>query len=503
MLLKLPFLLHALFPKSTPPRQQQQQQLCDNVLLKHCQTMEDFVREVVRLFEAPLRPSALLAMSNQLLVQFRKRLQDCSTCMLPSYNYTLPIGNEKGTYLALDVGGSTLRVALVELCGRTSVGEPMCIKRMESWRIDGSIKALKGDAFFDWMAARIEEMLGQSKHVYEGNAPLPIGLAWSFPVEQTSIQSGTLLEMGKGFHAAHGVLGRDLGELVMEACRRRDLNVRMDAIVNDSSAALLSRAYLDASTRFALILGTGCNAAIHIPVTTLGPGKFGIRPSSWHEKATHVLVNTELSMFGKGIFPRTRWDELLNEKHLLPDFQPFEQLISGRYLGEIVRLILVEAIQTAGLFGGEVPEGFLEPYSLDTYTIGVIEADDTPTYTYGIHALLSHYSLTTTPTPTDLNHIRRIISLVSHRAAAYLAAAIHALWCLHLSAEHLTPPTAPRVSISCSGSVVEKYPGFQATTQSWLDALTEASGASARAVALEPAVDSTILGAAVAAGCLP
>src|SRR4051794_26334696 len=146
----------------------------------------------------------------------------------------------------------------------------------------------------------------------------------------------------------------------------------MDAIVNDSSATLLSRAYLDASTRFALILGTGCNAAIHLPVTILGPGKFGIRPSSWHEKATHVVVNTELSMFGKGVFRTTRWDDLLNDNHPLPDFQPFEQLIGGRYLGEIVRLILVEAIQTAGLFGGEMPEGLLEPYSLDTLSIATI-----------------------------------------------------------------------------------------------------------------------------------
>ncbi|KAH0558516.1 hypothetical protein GP486_004824 [Trichoglossum hirsutum] len=372
MLLKFPLLLHALFPKPTSSKRQQQ--LRDDGLLKHGRTMEDFMHEVARLFEAPLHPSVLLAMSNQLQIQFRKRLQDCSTCMLPSYNHTLPSGNEKGAYLALDVGGSTLRVALVELCGRLSVGEPMRIKAVESWSIDGPIKALEGDAFFDWMAARIEEMLGQDKHMHVGDTPLPTGLAWSFPVEQTSIRSGMLLDMGKGFRAAHGVLGRDLGELVMDACRRRDLHVRIDAIINDSSATLLSRAYLDASTRLALVLGTGCNAAIHLPVTTLGPEKLGNRPSSWYEKATHVLVNTELSMFGKGIFPTTRWDDLLNDRNLLPDFQPFEQLISGRYLGEIVRLILVEAIQTAGLFGGEMPEGILEAYSLDTCTIGAIEA---------------------------------------------------------------------------------------------------------------------------------
>jgi hexokinase len=181
MLLKLPFLLRALLPKSTSPRQQQQ--LRDNPPLKHGRTMEDFVRGVARQFETPLEPSTMLTVSYLLLEQFGNRLQDSSVCMLPSYNHILPSGNEKGTVLVLDVGGSTLRVALVELCGRQSGTEPMRILKMESWRIDGPTRALKGDAFFDWMAARTSEMLGESKHIHNNDAPLPIGLAWSFPVE--------------------------------------------------------------------------------------------------------------------------------------------------------------------------------------------------------------------------------------------------------------------------------------------------------------------------------
>lgn len=148
----------------------------------------------------------------------------------------------------------------------------------------------------------------------------------------------------------------------------------MDAIINDSAATLLSRAYRDDSTRLALILGTGTNAAIHLPISALARTKFGQRPRSWHEKAKHVVVNTELSMFGKGIFPTTRWDDCLNKTHMQPDYQPFEHLISGRYLGEIVRLILVEAIRTASLFGGEVPSKLAEPYALETDTIAIIES---------------------------------------------------------------------------------------------------------------------------------
>lgn len=179
--------------------------------------------------------------------------------------------------------------------------------------------------------------------------------------------------MGKGFMAANGLLGQDLGEIIKCACEARGLHVELAAIVNDSTAALLSEAYVDATTRFSLILGTGVNIAVHLPVPTVGRAKFGRRPPGWFARASHVIVNTELGMFGRGILPLTRWDKALNAAHLRPDFQPLEHLVSGCYLGEMCRLALVEAIDTTGVFGGVVPPSLLLPYSLDTETISFIE----------------------------------------------------------------------------------------------------------------------------------
>lgn len=191
---------------------------------------------------------------------------------------------------------------------------------------------------------------------------------------QTSLRSGRLQGMGKGFMAAHGLHGQDLGDLLQDSCSRHGLNVHLSAIVNDSSATLLSKAYLDTTTRFGLILGTGVNAAVHLPVHVFSPSKFGIRPAEWHEKAEHVIVNTELSMFGAGCLPISKWDLRLNEAHKKPDFQPLEHLVSGGYLGEVARLILIDGIATAGLFGGIVPGSLVERYSLDSETISMIEA---------------------------------------------------------------------------------------------------------------------------------
>ncbi|KAK4966964.1 N-acetylglucosamine kinase 1, partial [Elasticomyces elasticus] len=343
-------------------------------------SMDDLLLEVRRLFEAPLRADKLFAMSAGLQEQYHQKLQSSNICMLPSYNHVLPTGCEQGTYLALDVGGSTLRIALVDLEGKESRHNGMHIRRISTCVIGDRVRSLRGHAFFDWMADRIKEMLAQ-EHYEAGmeDAALPMGVAWSFPVEQTSPRSGVLLAMGKGFSATHGVQGQDLGDLIMRACKHKGLNVSMDAIVNDSSATLLSQAYRDPSTRLALILGTGTNAAIHLPVSALSHDKFGSRPQSWHEAANHVLVNTELSMFGKHVLPTTKWDEQLNATHPLPDFQPLEHLVSGRYLGEIVRLILVDAVRSAGLFDGELPQGLDEAYGLDTGTIAVFESDQSAT----------------------------------------------------------------------------------------------------------------------------
>ncbi|KAF2262620.1 actin-like ATPase domain-containing protein [Lojkania enalia] len=493
----LPSLIHSVFPSLSSRKRMR------DAVRTYDRTMDDLLREIQRLFEAPLKPAKLLQMSGKLQEQFAPKLQASDICMLPSYNDKLPTGLEQGTYLALDVGGSTFRVAVVELSGKHPGAKSMRIVNMKSYTIDSSVRNLQGNAFFDWMAERIEAAIAdpQVKKI-NGTQSLGMGLAWSFPVEQTSIRSGNLLAMGKGFLATEGTLGQDLSELIMAPCRKRNLPVRMDSIVNDASATLLSRAYEDPATRFAVILGTGFNVAVHLPTSALATSKYRGYPQKWLDEASHVLVNTELSMFGKNVFPTTRWDDALNENHVRPDFQPFEHMISGRYLGEIVRLIIVEAVQTAGLFSGELPEKLSEPYSLDTETLAAIEMDESKNSTEAIAVFQSRHPLSKPPTLHDIGFLCQVCKLVSRRAAAFLAAGIHSLWSLRITSEGLTPQTAERMAIGCNGSVIEKYPSFRELCQSHLNELTTASGAEPHAISLEIAVESAIFGAAVAVCCL-
>lgn len=145
--------------------------------------MDDFLQELKQKFEGPLKSSNLLSMSARLQDQFKEKLKSSHLCMLPSYNHTLPTGYEMGKYLALDVGGSTFRVALIHLTGKSN-GSSMKIVKMFNYRIGNKVRALEGHAFFDWMAERIDETLEDAVvKAAQGDTPLPMGLAWSFPVE--------------------------------------------------------------------------------------------------------------------------------------------------------------------------------------------------------------------------------------------------------------------------------------------------------------------------------
>ncbi|KAI4131057.1 MAG: hypothetical protein LQ341_006396 [Variospora aurantia] len=441
----------------------------ENVTPMHESNMEILLEEVQQLFEQHSRVDSLLALSKKLQAEFEERLQSSPQCMLPSHNYTLPNGMEHGTYLALEVGGSTLRVALVDLRGRNSSRHPLRIRRIVNSTIDNDVRDLRGVAFLDWIAEKIKDMLATDREATDHmqlKEPLPMGIAWSFPIE---------------LH----------------------LNIRLDAIVNDSSAAVLSRAYIDPSTRLAIILGTGMNAAIHLPISSLHSSKFGLRQLPSTLDTTHVLVNTELSMFGKRAFPTTRWDEYLNAQHMLPDFQPMEYLLAGGYLGEIVRLIILEATETANLFGGILPFKLSRPYSLETRALAAIEADTHPWLSPSRKLFHETYSLAQPPTPAEMRFIREVILSVSLRSRRYFTAAVYALSSLLHDLDRPNLQAVDHISIGCDGSVVNKYPGYMEKSQVLLDQLTRLEDGSGRArgrkrVVLESAGESAVLGAGVA-----
>jgi hexokinase len=147
----------------------------------------------------------------------------------------------------------------------------------------------------------------------------------------------------------------------------------MNALINDTEATLMSHAFANPATSVSLILGTGLNAALQLPLSAFSPLKIDGRPKEWVRRARTVLVNTEISMFGAGIFPLSVADKRLDTASTNPGFQPLEQLTSGRYLGEICRLIIDEGVKAGALFGGVMPVGMRTRFGFDTGNMAVLE----------------------------------------------------------------------------------------------------------------------------------
>ena len=63
---------------------------------------------------------------------------------------------------------------------------------------------------------------------------IPLGLTFSFPVEQTALNEGKILTWTKGFSAKNAV-GNDVVRLLQDAFDRKHLPVRCVALVNDVS----------------------------------------------------------------------------------------------------------------------------------------------------------------------------------------------------------------------------------------------------------------------------
>ena len=280
--------------------------------------------------------------------------------------------------------------------------------------------------------------------------------------------------------------------------RSQGLNIQLNTVINDSSAAFISRAYSDPSIRMAIILGTGMNAAVQLPITSFHPSKLN-RPSiPKSHKYRQVLVNTELSMFGKTTFPVTRWDDCLNGSHQLPNYQPFEYLVTGAYMSELVRLIIVEATRMAGLFSGSLPKSLERPYSLDTRTIAALEIDSSPSLVAARAQLQTLHPCVRTPTYSDLNFIQRIARAVSHRSSAYFIAGVHALCSVTFDTQG-AGSSSGHISIACEGSIINNYPHYFERCQAVLDGMIEKVGFGRRKVTLIRSNESAITGAGIAA----
>ena len=250
-----------------------------------------------------------------------KNPQKSSLKMLSSCIYSLPTGNEKGIYYALDWGGSTFRVLRVEFRGKS---EDPIIKEFRM-KIKDEYKVVSDrNSLFTHLAIKIKECMvnwKDYKKFKNDDTRVKIGFTFSFPTKQTAINKAFLTNWTKGFNIPNCV-GEDICTLMQEAIDHISLPADIHAICNDTVGTLLACEFDNENTQIGMILGTGTNTA-------------------YVDKDTNEIINIESGGFNK-LLPRTHIDKVLDDRTNNRSTQLFEKMVSGLYIGQIVRLICEE-----------------------------------------------------------------------------------------------------------------------------------------------------------------
>ena len=264
--------------------------------------------------------------------------------MLPSFA-KLPSGMETGSFMALDLGGTNFRVLLITI---TSSDDGQAID-MDSqiYKVPEDIMVSDGEDLFDHIASCMADFL---RVIGMENETFDVGFTFSFPCTQHSINSASLISWTKGFHCKN-VEGRDVVQLLDAAIKKRgEINVNVVAIVNDTVGTLVSCAFAEPDTKIGLIVGTGSNACYLEKKSNI---------ELIDDNEGDMIVNMEWGAFGDdGALDeyRAEYDQLVDDASLNSGKQKFEKMISGMYLGEIVRLCLCKLTEQSVIFRGVMPE---------------------------------------------------------------------------------------------------------------------------------------------------
>lgn len=142
-----------------------------------------------------------------------------------------------------------------------------------------------------------------------------------------------------------------------------------------------------------------------------------------------MIINTEWGSFGDKnpkLLPRTVYDNRLNRESWNAGVHIFEKMVSGLYLGELVRNVIIDFVDRRLLFNGNSSKELNQAYFFETSYMSTIESDSTTQLEETQHILEAVLNLPPT-TIEDRRVVKKICELVGQRAAQLIAASMSAV----------------------------------------------------------------------------
>ncbi|XP_069756959.1 hexokinase-1 isoform X2 [Narcine bancroftii] len=351
-------------------------------------------------------------MRQEIELGLQKKTHDtASVKMLPTFVRSTPDGTEYGDFVALDLGGTNFRVLLVKIRSGKRRSVEMHNK---IYAIPLEIMQGTGEELFDHIVHCISDFLD-----YMGmkGARLPLGFTFSFPCKQKSLDEGILLKWTKGFKATD-CEGEDVVTMLRDAIKRRDeFELDIVSIVNDTVGTMMTCAYEDPHCEVGMIVGTGSNTCYMEEARNVETveGDEGL-----------MCVNMEWGAFGdNGCLDdiKTQYDEAVDDLSLNQGKQKYEKMISGMYLGEIVRNVVIDFTRRGFLFRGQISERLKTRSIFETKFLSQIESDRLALLQ--VRAILQNLGLDSTCDDSII--VKEVCGVVSKRAAQLCGAGMAAV----------------------------------------------------------------------------
>ncbi|KAI9119428.1 hypothetical protein K1719_010103 [Acacia pycnantha] len=407
--------------------------------------------------------------------------------MLISYVDNLPSGDEKGIFYALDLGGTNFRVIRVQLGGRE---KGVAHQEFEEVSIPPHLMTGSSEALFDFIAEALAKFIDSEPEAFH---PPPgrqreLGFTFSFPVRPTSIASGNLIKWTKGFNI-EDVVGQDVVGELTKSVEKIGIDMRVSALVNDTIGTLAGGRFHNPDVVAAVILGTGTNAA-YVERAQAIPKWHGPLP-----KSGEMVINTEWGNYRSSHLPLTEYDEDLDEESLNPGEQAFEKLISGMYLGEIVRRVLLKMAEEAEFFGDTVPPKLKQPFKLRTPDISAMHHDTSPDLKVVGNKLKDVLEVSNTSLKTR-KIVVEVCDIVVTRGARLSAAGILGIL-KKIGRDTVKVGEKQKTVIALDGGLFEHYTKFRSCLESTMNELL--GDEVAETIVIEHSNDGSGIGAALLA----
>ncbi|GMT00540.1 hypothetical protein PENTCL1PPCAC_22714, partial [Pristionchus entomophagus] len=369
-------------------------------------------------------------------------LDESTIAMLPSFVPELPDGTERGRFVAMDLGGTNLRVMLMEM----EPGEPMRSKQFNT-RMPNAAQHGTAEKLFDYIAKALADFLCEKGLEDEG---LMVGFTFSYPCDQTGLRSATLLRWTKGVTAS-GAVGEDVVRLLEEAIQRDGrVSVEIVALINDTVGTMVAAAYENGGEcDLGVIIGTGTNAAYMEDTKKL---VFGLSNATEEYKHKYMIVDTEWGGFGdrgEADYIFTQYDKMVDSRSDHPGVNSLDKLIAGMCMGEIVRLVLEKLTKAKVLFKGLPSDRLNTIGSFPTKYISEILHDDCGSYA-NTRQIMDELAIESY-TFSDMLLLREVCVVVSRRSANLAAAAIACV---------LNRVARPKMVVGMDGSTYKYHPFF-------------------------------------------